>query len=144
MVFFKRVYAFFIVFIYAVDISFLPLPVHAVIYQPGETLNPSCAPTDANCGVAPPLVLSSATTTVTAVAPTLTAMSSSPSTFPLASTIQLSVDGGTSHSPRPICDTIFDFVVSSAFTHSYTHSALLIQARKESIVARRVAMLTRG
>lgn len=30
----------------------LPFPVLAVIYQPGETLNPSCAPTDATCGVA--------------------------------------------------------------------------------------------
>ncbi|MDP3779301.1 MAG: tail fiber domain-containing protein [bacterium] len=29
----------------------LPAPVLAVIYQPGETLNPACAPSDANCGV---------------------------------------------------------------------------------------------
>lgn len=31
--------------------SFAPLSALAVIYQPGETLNPSCLPTDVNCGV---------------------------------------------------------------------------------------------
>ncbi len=35
-------------------------PVFAVVYQPGETLNPACAPTDSNCYVLPPLT---ATTT---------------------------------------------------------------------------------
>lgn len=29
-----------------------PLPAFAIIYQPGETLNPACVPTDLNCGIA--------------------------------------------------------------------------------------------
>ncbi|MBI2450824.1 MAG: tail fiber domain-containing protein [Parcubacteria group bacterium] len=35
------------------------LPVFAVIYQPGETLNPSCFPTDLNCGVQAPITATS-------------------------------------------------------------------------------------
>lgn len=34
----------------------------AVVYQPGETLNPACLPTDSGCGVAAPLTASSTST----------------------------------------------------------------------------------
>jgi len=39
---------FFVLMLFASD------RVSAILYQPGETLNPACAPTDVNCGVIPP------------------------------------------------------------------------------------------
>lgn len=36
-----------------------PFSALAIVYQPGETLNPACAPTDSNCGVAAPITASS-------------------------------------------------------------------------------------
>lgn len=36
-----------------------PFSALAIVYQPGETLNPACAPTDASCGVAAPITASS-------------------------------------------------------------------------------------
>ncbi|TSC77371.1 MAG: cell surface protein, partial [Parcubacteria group bacterium Gr01-1014_29] len=39
----------------------LPAPAFAVIYQPGETLNPGCAPTDQNCNVVTPVSVATST-----------------------------------------------------------------------------------
>ncbi|MBI2591282.1 MAG: hypothetical protein HYW34_01225, partial [Candidatus Brennerbacteria bacterium] len=39
----------------------LPAPAFAIIYQPGETLNPGCAPTDPNCNVVTPVSVATST-----------------------------------------------------------------------------------
>lgn len=39
--------------------AIFPFSALAIVYQPGETLNPACAPTDVNCGVAAPITASS-------------------------------------------------------------------------------------
>ncbi len=54
----------------------LPMVAYAAMYSPGETLDPSCLPTDANCGVVSPVFVSSGVASAPAFSATSTAATS--------------------------------------------------------------------
>ncbi len=61
--------------------SSLPAPVLAALYQPGETLNPTCLPTDVSCGVDPTAFGSGLSLGTTAPASTTNALYNSGGTL---------------------------------------------------------------
>jgi len=87
--------------------SFASAPAFAIIYQPGQTLNPTCLPTDMNCGVTPSVSIATSTPGLAAGSliylQAVTASSTSWLAIPVGTNGQmLTITGGT-----PAWSTLF-------------------------------------
>lgn len=87
-----------VTFVVAVGTCITPHSVDAAIYQPGETLNPSCAPSDPLCTVA--------TTTATTISNYFIATGNTASILPYASATAVTIDGGTDSSSTLFLGTL--------------------------------------
>ncbi len=65
-----------VILILIINYLMLPMATYAAMYSPGETLDPSCLPTDANCSVESPVFVSSGVASAPAFSATSTAATS--------------------------------------------------------------------
>ena len=110
--------------------SSVPTPAYAILYAPGATLNPSCLPTDTNCGI-------SATSTTSGVATTTVVAAT-------ATTTSVTGAGGTSAAGILFVDSNGNFYQDNGFTYDPTTKKLTILGALDPQVLQAKDSLTAG